>query len=143
MDNKLTGLLGICRRAGHLIVGFDAVKEAICSRKAKVVLTAADLSEKTFATITSILDKAAERAKAIEEGSYDFSLDEAGEEEELEEIPEELLETEEDRRLDERDAEKEERNNRIFDYITFAVFLAALGFAAYKFIIPWIVEMFK
>ena len=47
MDNKLTGLLGICRRAGHLIVGFDAVKDAIISRKAKVVLTAADLSEKT------------------------------------------------------------------------------------------------
>ena len=103
----------------------------------------ADLSEKTFATITSILDKAVSRAKAIEEGSYDFSLDEAEGEEELEEIPEELLETEEDRQLDERDAEKEERNNRIFDYITFGVFLAALGFAAYKFIIPWIVEMFK
>lgn len=47
MDNKLTGLLGICRRAGHLTVGFDAVKELIFSRKAKVVLTAADLSEKT------------------------------------------------------------------------------------------------
>ena len=47
MDNKLTGLLGICRRAGHLVVGFDAVKELIFTGKAKCVLTAADLSEKT------------------------------------------------------------------------------------------------
>ncbi len=47
MDNKLTGLLGICRRAGHLIIGFDAVKDLIRARKAKVILTAADLSEKT------------------------------------------------------------------------------------------------
>ncbi len=47
MDNKLTGLLGICRRAGHLIVGFDAVKDLISANKAKIVLTAADLSEKT------------------------------------------------------------------------------------------------
>lgn len=48
MDNKLTGLLGICRRAGHLTVGFDAVINLIRAHKAKVVLTAADLSEKTI-----------------------------------------------------------------------------------------------
>ncbi len=47
MDSKLTGLLGICRRAGHLTVGFDAVKDLIFTNKAKIVLTAADLSEKT------------------------------------------------------------------------------------------------
>ena len=47
MDNKLTGLLGICRRAGHLVVGFDAVKALILSQKAKCILTTADLSKKT------------------------------------------------------------------------------------------------
>ncbi len=47
MDSKLTGLLGICRRAGHLTVGFDAVKDLIFANKAKIVLTAADLSDKT------------------------------------------------------------------------------------------------
>jgi hypothetical protein len=95
----------------------------------------------SYEVVNALLTDAAERAKKIKAGEYDFSLDEEPAEDG--EIPEELLETEEDRKLDEQDAEKEERNNRIFDYITFAVFLAALGFAAYKFIIPWIMEMFK
>lgn len=101
------------------------------------------LSKKTFTTLTSILDRAAVRAKAIESGSYDFTLDENEDDGELAEIPEELLETEEDKILDELDAEKEERNSRIFDYISFGIFLLLFGVAAYKFIIPWIVDLFK
>lgn len=57
MDSKLTGLLGICRRAGHLVVGFDAVKEGILSHKAKVVLTAANLSEKTAKELRFLLQE--------------------------------------------------------------------------------------
>ena len=47
MDNKLAGALGLCRRAGHLIAGFDATKEWIKSERAVLVLLAQDLSEKT------------------------------------------------------------------------------------------------
>ncbi len=47
MNNKLVGLLGICRRSGHLTVGFDAVKGLLIQRKATLIMTAADLSEKT------------------------------------------------------------------------------------------------
>ncbi len=47
MNSKLLGTLGICRRAGHLILGFDAVCDLMKQRRAKCVLTAADLSEKT------------------------------------------------------------------------------------------------
>ena len=44
---KLTGLLGISRRAGRLTTGFDAVKGLIGEGKAALVMLASDLSEKT------------------------------------------------------------------------------------------------
>ena len=48
MNNRLS-TLGLCIRAGKLIMGFDAVTEEIKSPKTKVcgVLIASDLSEKT------------------------------------------------------------------------------------------------
>ncbi len=47
MENKALGLLGIARRAGHAVIGFDAVKAALQNGKAHIVLFAADRSEKT------------------------------------------------------------------------------------------------
>ncbi|MBR5523919.1 MAG: ribosomal L7Ae/L30e/S12e/Gadd45 family protein [Clostridia bacterium] len=47
MNNKLCGLLGIARRAGHLIIGFDAVRAALLSHKAQLILLAGDCSPKT------------------------------------------------------------------------------------------------
>lgn len=47
MTNKLAGLLGIARRSGRLTMGFDAAAALIKAGKAKLVLAAADLSEKT------------------------------------------------------------------------------------------------
>ena len=47
MNNKLIGLLGIARRAGHILIGFDAVRAALLADKARLVLLAADCSEKT------------------------------------------------------------------------------------------------
>ena len=47
MNNKLTGLLGIARRAGHILIGFDAVRAALLANKTRLVLLAADCSEKT------------------------------------------------------------------------------------------------
>lgn len=43
--DKLLGALGLCRRAGALIVGFDAVKDAVLMGKAHLVLYAQDASE--------------------------------------------------------------------------------------------------
>ncbi len=43
--DKLLGALGLCRRAGALIAGFDAVKDAVLSGKACLVLYAQDASE--------------------------------------------------------------------------------------------------
>ena len=48
MNNRLS-TLGLCRRAGKLIMGFDAVTEEVrlSGTKVKGVLLASDLSEKT------------------------------------------------------------------------------------------------
>ena len=47
MESKLAGLLGIDRRAGHIEIGFDAVRAALTAGRARLVLLAADCSPKT------------------------------------------------------------------------------------------------
>ena len=47
MDPKTAGLLGLCRRAGKISVGFDAVCADVRHGRAALVLRAADLSAKT------------------------------------------------------------------------------------------------
>lgn len=51
MDNSskqsLGQLLGICRKAGKIITGTEAVMESIRFRKACIVLTASDVSDNT------------------------------------------------------------------------------------------------
>ena len=47
MNDKLTGLLGLSRRAGHLACGFDAAAGLLKARRAHLVLLARNLSDKT------------------------------------------------------------------------------------------------
>lgn len=47
MNEKLAGLLGIARRAGHILIGFDAVRAALLTGRAGFVVLAADCSPKT------------------------------------------------------------------------------------------------
>ena len=47
MNERLSGLLGLARRAGRLTAGFDAVKELLAAGRAQLILLAADLSPKT------------------------------------------------------------------------------------------------
>lgn len=56
MNNKLIGSLGICRRAGHLTIGFDAVRELAAQHRAELIMTAADLSDKTAKELRFILN---------------------------------------------------------------------------------------
>ncbi len=44
--HKLSGLLGLCRRAGRLTVGFDAVA-ALCGTQPLLLMLAADASPRT------------------------------------------------------------------------------------------------
>ena len=47
MESKVLGLLGIARRAGHITLGFDAVKALLIGGRAQFILLAADRSAKT------------------------------------------------------------------------------------------------
>ena len=47
MNNKLCGLLGIARRSGHILIGFDAVRAALLAGKTRLILLASDCSPKT------------------------------------------------------------------------------------------------
>ena len=48
---KLTGLISICRKAGRMAMGFDPALEAVTGGKAKGVMTAQDISPKTYKEI--------------------------------------------------------------------------------------------
>lgn len=45
---KLTGILSICRKAGRLAIGFAPMKEALEAGKVSGVVTAMDISPKTY-----------------------------------------------------------------------------------------------
>lgn len=45
--NRLLSNLGLCRRAGKLTFGFDAVTTALAQGKVRMLLVTADLSRKT------------------------------------------------------------------------------------------------
>lgn len=71
-------------------------------------------------TVTELLEQSAKRAQMIKEGTYDFSLDETATDEELDDIPEDLQETEEDRLLDEKDAVANAKFDKILNWLWIA-----------------------
>ena len=86
----------------------------------------------TFKAVNAILAPAKERAEAIKAGTYDFTLDEAVDSDAMEEIPEELLETEEDRALDARDEEKQALFDKIFNYFAIGAIGAVVLFGSWR-----------
>lgn len=107
----------------------DHISAAIKALGAK--LSATDHDNATMSAMTEILDGAVKRGSEIKEGTYDFSLDE-NETEELLDIPEEMLESEEDKILDEQDEKKNEKMNSVFNWITIILFAALGAFAIYR-----------
>ena len=82
-----------------------------------------------IATMQEMMNRAGARSVAISKGLYDFAKDFPEQtEEELVEIPEELQETEEDRALDEKDAEAEKKLDKVLNWAWVGV-LAAFGAA--------------
>lgn len=47
-QQKIINILTICRKAGKLIIGFDAVKEAVYGGNVSCVITSSDISVKTL-----------------------------------------------------------------------------------------------
>ena len=46
-NNKISGFLGICRKAGKLVMGFDMTVDAMQKCTAEMVLLTSDCSERT------------------------------------------------------------------------------------------------
>ena len=86
--------------------------------------------------VSSHLERAKTRLTKIEDGTYDFSLDES-EEEEFE-LTEDLMETEEDRELDRREEEQEQRMNKVLNWLWVFVGIGVVAYfiflIIYKFI---------
>lgn len=113
---------------------YAEIKEAI--ENLTSTITSNDPDGLTFSTVSSLLIDASKRAKAIKEGSYDFSLDET-EGEDFDEIPEELLESEEDIEKDKADEEKNKKFDKVYNYVLIGV---CIGFAI--FVIWKILDLF-
>ena len=96
------------------------------------MLKAQIVDESANETLQNMLDSAKERAEAIKEGTYDFSLDTPTDE--MDEIPEELLESEEDRERDRKDSERNERIDKVLNVLIAATVIAAAVFLILRFI---------
>ena len=78
---------------------FDEIKAAI--EETGNVMADHDPDQVTLTIVSGLMYQASQRAKAIKDGSYDFSLDSEESGEGFDEIPEELRESEEDEDSDE------------------------------------------
>ncbi|MDP4120271.1 MAG: ribosomal L7Ae/L30e/S12e/Gadd45 family protein [Bacillota bacterium] len=56
MNNKILSFLGICKRAGRLTIGNDAVIKCIETRQSKLIIVANDISQKTEKGIISVCE---------------------------------------------------------------------------------------
>ena len=112
---------------------YDSIVEAMDRLTEKMSLSNVD-DRVTVATVTEMLAASAERAQKIKEGTYDFALDEERENEGIDDIPEELQETEEDRLLDEKDAEANAKFDKILNWMWIGFGIAAAGLIIWKII---------
>ncbi len=55
-NNRLSGFLGLCRKAGKLVFGFDMTVEAMQKGTANSILLSADCSERTARNIKRIAE---------------------------------------------------------------------------------------
>ena len=97
-------------------------------------LTDTGVEDKTVLdTVSDMFSEAGERAKQIKNGTYDFSNDETENEADTD-VPEELLESEEDKALDLAEAETNKKLDKVFNIITAVLIALAIGFFVYYFI---------
>ena len=57
MNSSLLRTMSLCKRAGRFLMGFDMVKQAVLDGRARLVVTASDLSDKTLKEIRRICEE--------------------------------------------------------------------------------------
>lgn len=70
MNNKIFGLLSMCRRSGRMALGFDMSKEAAEKGKAELILLASDISPKTEKEVRFFSEK-----YSVETVKTNFTID--------------------------------------------------------------------
>lgn len=87
-------------------------------------------------TMRELFDGYAQRAAKIKRGEWDFDAEEAeleNTEEELSELPPELLESEEDRLLDEREAEQSAKFDKVMNWVWAALLVGMIAVIIWRF----------
>ena len=102
----------------------EEIKEAINSLSNK--LANGEPDGVTYRMMNEILITATQRAMEIKDGTYDFARDDEEDNEGFDEIPEELLESDEDIELDKKDEEKAKKFDKVYSIIL-TISLIALG----------------
>ena len=102
----------------------EEIKAAINSLTTKLANSEPDAV--TYRMMNEILVTATQRAMEIKDGTYDFARDDEEDNEGFDEIPEELLESEEDIELDKKDEEKAKKFDKVYSIIL-TISLIALG----------------
>ncbi len=74
MTDKLLSLLGLCRRAGKIVLGNDPVIDSINQRKAKLVIVASDCSNNTAKGVLSTAHRNNVCAQVVPYTKDDISL---------------------------------------------------------------------
>ncbi len=74
MNDKLLSLLGLCRRAGKLVLGNDPVIDSINLKKAKLVIVASDCSKNTAKGVLSTAHRNNVKAHIVSHTKDDISL---------------------------------------------------------------------
>ena len=116
----------------RLTLGRDPEDIRAAAEELSALMTAGGTEDSLVTgTVEQIFTTAAERAEAIKAGTYDFSADVSGGEEEDEtapesaedSVPEELRETEEDKEMDRREEESERRFDKVLNYVWLGVLI--------------------
>ena len=72
-DEKLTSMLGMCRRAGKLAMGRDAVQKSIAQGKSHAVIFCSDVSPRLFKELSVSAEKCNSPAEFFK---VDLTIDE-------------------------------------------------------------------
>ena len=88
-----------------------------------------------ISTMKQIFTSSAARARAIEDGTYDFALDDAADDDSFDEIPPELEESEEDKLLDEKDEIASKRLDKVINWMSLIVLAGVIGYLIYYYLL--------
>lgn len=125
-----------CAHLMHKVTLADNYSEAVgAMEQLGNKISAANIDDRrVLDTVSEIFKESLARAEKIKAGTYDFELDKAESADTIDEIPEELLETEEDKALDEKEAKVIKKWDKIMNFVSLGVLLAVVGFLLYYFL---------